>query len=67
MTMPDWLCAMVWRWGFVVRVFGYGLHVKRAKGYVPLFSERYGYRRAYYFAGLRLEFLRPSAPTGEKP
>lgn len=48
-----------WRWGFWFRVRGYGLHVKAAKGHEPLFSERYGYTKAWYFAGLRFEYLMP--------
>jgi hypothetical protein len=50
-------CGCVWRWGFWVRVLGFGVHVKLAKGHVPLFSERNGFRKALYFAGLRFEFL----------
>lgn len=49
------------RWGVVFRVRGYGLHIKLARGHVKLFSERYGYRKAYYLAGLRLEVLTPRA------
>lgn len=50
-----------WRWGFWLRPFGgCGIHVKLSKGHIPLFSERYGYKKAYYFAGLRIEFLGPS-------
>lgn len=44
---------------FLLRVFGYGFQLKRAEGHRPLFSERYGYRKAYYFAGLRLQFFKP--------
>jgi hypothetical protein len=50
-----YFCA--WRTGFWFRIFGVGLHVKLAKHHVPLFSERNGFRKAYYFAGLRFEFL----------
>ncbi|MGL5117550.1 MAG: hypothetical protein ACRC7C_19735 [Beijerinckiaceae bacterium] len=50
---------MCWSRGFSFRVLGYGLHVKLAKGHLPLFSERYGYRHAWYFAGLRIEVLKP--------
>ncbi len=39
------------------RFYGYGLHVKLAKGHRKLFSERNGYRKAYYFCGLRFELL----------
>ncbi len=45
--------------GFWFRVFGYGLHINLAKHHLPLFSERYGYRKAWYFAGLRVEVLKP--------
>jgi hypothetical protein len=44
--------------GFWFRVFGYGLHVKLAKGHVPLFSERYGYSKPLYLLGLRIELLK---------
>lgn len=54
--------AMFWRRGFWFRVFGWGLHVKLARGHVPLFSEHYGYRRAWYVAGLRIEVLRRTTP-----
>jgi hypothetical protein len=53
------LAGMAWRRGFWFRIKGHGLHVKLAKGHEPLFSERYGYRRAWYFAGLRFEGLKP--------
>ena len=46
----------LWWW---IRVRGYGLFVRPSKGYVPVFSERYGYKRAYYLLGLRIEVLRP--------
>ncbi len=49
--------ACFWSRGFWFRVFGYGLHVKLRAGHVPLFSERYGYRRAYYVGPLRIEVL----------
>ncbi|CAB5212482.1 hypothetical protein UFOVP194_20 [uncultured Caudovirales phage] len=44
---------------FYFRILGYGLHIKPSKNHVKLFSERYGYKKAYYFAGLRFEFLKP--------
>lgn len=50
---------MCWWWGFWFRVLGYGLHVKLSSGHIPLFSERYGYRKAWYFARLRIEVLKP--------
>ena len=50
-------CFYAWRWGFWFRVFGVGLHVKLARGHVPLFSERYRLRKVFYFAGLRIELL----------
>ena len=49
---------MFWKWGFWFRLFGYGLHVKLAKGHQPLFSERYGYRKVWYIMGLRIEPLK---------
>lgn len=48
-----------WPHGFWFRIFGWGLHVKLARGHEPLFSERYGLRKVWYFAGLRFLFLRP--------
>lgn len=50
---------MVWREGFWFRILGYGLHVKRARDHVKLFSERGGYRKALYACGLRIEALKP--------
>jgi hypothetical protein len=50
---------MFWRWGLWVRICGYGLHIKLAKGHRPLFSERYGHRKALYLFGLRFEVLKP--------
>ncbi len=47
------------RWGFWFRVAGYGLHIQSSKGISPLFSERYGHRKAWYFGGLRFEALKP--------
>ena len=47
------------RWCFWFRIFGYGLHIKLAKGHRPLFSERFGHRKAHYLLGLLVEVLRP--------
>ena len=47
-----------WRCGFWFRVFGHGLIVTLADVYRP-FSERHGYTKAFYFAGLRVAVLRP--------
>lgn len=47
--------------GLVLRLFGYGFYIQESKNYQPLFSERQGYRKAYYFLGLRLEILKPQA------
>jgi hypothetical protein len=44
---------------FWFKVFGYGLHFKPSRGHVPLFSERYGYRKAFYFGPLRVMVLTP--------
>lgn len=41
------------------KVLGYGLHFKPAKGHVPLFSERYGYRKCFYFGPVRVMVLKP--------
>jgi hypothetical protein len=56
-VMP--LSFYCWRRGFWFRIYGYGLCVKLRDGHVPLFSERYGYRKAHYFGPLRIEGLRP--------
>lgn len=47
------------RWGLWFRVFGYGLHIKLKRGHVPLFSERYGFRKALYLGPFRVEVLKP--------
>jgi hypothetical protein len=52
----------LWKWGFCFRVKNFGIHVMHVKSmsdYHPLFSERYGYRKAYYFFGWRFEFVKP--------
>ena len=54
-----WKSSRLIKAGFCFRVFGYGLHVLDATGYEPLFSERYGFKKAYYFFGLRFEVLEP--------
>lgn len=46
-------------YGFWFRVFGYGVEIKTAKNHIKLYSERNGYRKAYYMFGLRFEFLKP--------
>jgi len=59
-SMYNVTCCHGWRWGFWFRIRGYGLHVSLAKGHQPLFSERYGYTKAWYVAGLRIAtLLRP--------
>ena len=50
---------MAWDEGFWFRIFGYGLHVKLSKNHNPLFSERNGYRKAWYLLGLKWEILKP--------
>lgn len=53
------------RWVIYGRLFGYGLHLSDKKREDALFSERNGYRKAYYFFGLRLEPLRPARNSTE--
>ena len=43
---------------FWFRIFGWGLHIRPKKGYVPLFSERYGYTKPLYIGPLRIELLK---------
>jgi hypothetical protein len=45
--------------GMWFRVFGYGLHISTRKRADALFSERYGYHKALYLFGLRVEALKP--------
>lgn len=45
------------RSGFWFRVFGVGLHVGNRPKSKAMFSERYGYRKAWYCFGWRFEFL----------
>lgn len=47
----------VWPRGFWFRVRGYGLRV--AYGTLPLFSERYGYRRVLRVGPFAVEVLKP--------
>jgi hypothetical protein len=51
-------CGLCWPRGFWFRIYGYGLHVKLAKGHQMLFSGRYGYRKPLYLLGLRIEWLK---------
>lgn len=44
-------------YGIWVRLFGIGIHVQTSKGHVPLFSERAGHVKGWYFCGLRFQFL----------
>lgn len=60
-----YFCGMAW-WrenycgtGFWFRVRGWGLHVSTKPRSAALFSERYGYRKASYVFGLRLELPKP--------
>lgn len=60
-------CGMAWaarcggsaHSGFWFRIYGYGLHVCTRPRERALFSERYGYAKALYAFGLRLEWLVP--------
>jgi hypothetical protein len=46
-----------WRdWYF--RVWGYGLSIQSLQGHQPLFTERYGYRRAWHRFGLCISPLK---------
>lgn len=59
------LCGSWWRSmgmkqpgpGLWFRLFGRGLHLQDAKGYRPMFSERYGYTTAIYIGRLRIKLL----------
>lgn len=55
----DIIALRIWSRGFWVRVLGYGPHVMVARNHVKLFSESAGYRKAWYFAGLRFSWLTP--------
>ena len=51
-------CA--WRWGAWFRVRGWGLMAAKIdRDFIPLFSERYGFRKAWYLGRIRFEVLRP--------
>lgn len=50
----------LWRWGFWLRVGGYGLSVVQSSQFPPLFSERHGYRKFWRVAGFRIGFLTPT-------
>lgn len=45
--------------GFWFRLYGYGLHVCNRARDEALFSERYGFKRALYIFGWRIEVLKP--------
>ncbi len=53
-----WLEFCFWRCGAWVRLFGYGLHFQPSKE-SQLFSERYGYAKAFYFGTVRVGILKP--------
>lgn len=58
--MKHRLFAALFDWPYVwFRVCGYGLHFKPAKGHQPLFSERYGYTKAWYLGPVRIALLKP--------
>lgn len=42
------------------RVFGFGLSFRDSRTHIPLFSERYGYRKIVYVGKWKVEFLKPS-------
>ena len=46
---------------FWFRICGWGLHLRASKGYIPMFSERYGYTKALYLGPLRIQVLTPNA------
>ena len=48
---------MSWRWGFWVRICGKGFWIKVDDGLV-LFSDRYGYKKFWYFCGLKMRLLK---------
>ena len=54
---PAFIRVYGWRdWFF--RVLGWGLSIEPLRGHRPLFSERYGYRKAWHVAGLCVKPLR---------
>ena len=48
-----------WPSGIWFRVFGYGLAIMDARENPALFSERYGYRRFYYWRHWKIQPLQP--------
>lgn len=53
--MNKYLYGHVWKWGFWLRLFGYGISVSNDR---PLFSERYGFERKYFrIFGVKFEYL----------
>ena len=46
-----------WQWGFWFRLFGRGLWIAINDNQPLLFSERYGFRRIWRFAGIKIKWL----------
>lgn len=53
------LVGCVWNYGGWFRLYGHGLHIRLASALPTLATERYGYAKAWYLAGLRFMRLRP--------
>lgn len=55
------LTASLWVTGAWIRLFGYGVAVRKSSAFPPLFSERSGKRKVYgRRIGLAIEFLKPT-------
>lgn len=55
------MCGHVCRDCAWIRLFGYGVAVRKSNAFPPLFSERNGKRKVYSRSiGLAIEFLKPT-------
>ena len=56
----EWTFLTVCRHGFYFRIWGYGLNFCSHKNMPPLFSERYGYTKAWHpFGQICIRLLKP--------
>lgn len=56
----DYTGIHTWKYGFWFRIKGYGLSCSDTNEFLPLFSERNGYRKNITIFGYRFNLLTPN-------
>ncbi len=51
-----------WKYGFWFYLFGWNVQISLKTKHIPLFSERYGYKKARYFGPFRIETSKSIKP-----